>query len=150
MALQRITKPKEHYEQVSFFSRLQWLRPQLAQFVFAIPNGGKRDKITAARIKREGGLAAVPDVAVLLARGGYFGLLIEFKRQGITRADDGQDALHRLYRAQGYRVEVCSGCEDAWRVFLEYVNEGQTIATQNAADAKDGALAGAHARALDV
>jgi hypothetical protein len=111
----------EDYEQASFFSRLQWLRPNLVEFVAAVANGGKRDKRTAARLKRTGVRRGFPDVVVMLPRQGAHALLIEFKRQGITQADDEQHALHALYRAQGYRVELCSGCDAAWRVFEEYV-----------------------------
>lgn len=135
----------EHCEQAAFISRVQWLMPTLIDFVAAIPNGGKRDRITAARLKREGVLSKFPDVVVVLARGGYFGLLIEFKRQGITRADDGQAEKHALYRAQGYRVEVCAGCEAGWGVFVEYVNSESTQVQR-----PDSAMAGARARALDV
>lgn len=118
--------PSEHYEQASFMQRLAWLMPQLVDFVAAVPNGGKRDKRTAARMKREGQRKSFPDIVTLLARGGYFGLLIEFKRQGVTRAEDGQHALHALYRAQGYRVEVCAGVDVAWRIFTEYVTSEST------------------------
>jgi hypothetical protein len=140
--------PQEHYEQAAFMSRLAWITPQLVQFVAAVANGGHRTKATAGRLKAEGVRVGFPDVVVMLARGGYFGLLIEFKRRGATRSDvsDDQDALHRLYRAQGYRVELCAGCEAAWRVFMEYAQSGQT----SCGERKDGALAGSRARVFDV
>jgi hypothetical protein len=120
MAIRRQV-PKEHHEQAAFMTRLAWLRPNLTEFVAAIPNGGKRDRIVAARLKREGVRPGFPDVIVMLPRQGAHALLIEFKRQGVARAGDEQHALHALYRAQGYRVELCSGCDAAWRVFEEYV-----------------------------
>jgi hypothetical protein len=147
-SLQRVTKrkaPLEHYEQASFISRVEWLMPQLVDYVAAVPNGGKRDRITAARLKREGVRPKFPDLIVLLARGGYFGLLIEFKRQGVKRADDGQMEKQALYRAQGYRVETCAGCEAAWRVFTEYVTSDQTKVQR-----PHGTMAGPRAGAFDV
>ncbi len=44
-----------------------------------MPNGGKRDKATAAVLKRQGVKAGVPDIMLPAARAGYHGLYIELK-----------------------------------------------------------------------
>lgn len=46
---------------------------------FAVPNGGKRDKITGAILKREGVKAGVPDIVIV--RNGGFVAFIEVKTQ---------------------------------------------------------------------
>jgi len=57
---------------------VQYLRAALPSraIVFAVPNGGSRDKREAARLKWQGVLAGVPDLLVILD-GRTFG--IEFK-----------------------------------------------------------------------
>jgi hypothetical protein len=118
----------ESTEQIAFMDRVRWLRPRLVPFVFAVPNGGARSKRTASTLKREGVLPGVPDIIVALPRGQWHGLMIEMKRAasvdqtaGVT--SDEQLELHGLYRAQGYRVEVCAGAEVAWATLLDYLGQ---------------------------
>lgn len=54
------------------------LMPEL-QYMYHVPNGGKRDKATAAVLKRQGVKAGVPDIMLPAARAGYHGLYIELK-----------------------------------------------------------------------
>lgn len=103
-------------------AKVAWLMPTVFPFVAAIPNGGKRAKRTAVTLRKEGVRKGFPDVVVILARGPWHGLLIEFKRSVGGTVSDEQAELHALYRAQGYRVDVCHGCVEAWSVFSTYVN----------------------------
>ena len=112
----------ESTEQIAFMDRVRWLRPRLVPFVFAVPNGGARSKRTASTLRKEGVLPGVPDLIVALPRGEHHGLMIELKRADGGRTSDEQLELHGLYRAQGYRVEVCAGAESAWATFTEYVD----------------------------
>ena len=43
------------------------------------PNGGKRGKVEASRLKGQGVKAGFPDICILEARQGYYGLMIELK-----------------------------------------------------------------------
>ena len=52
------------------------IMPEL-QYMYHVPNGGKRDKATAAVLKRQGVKAGVPDIMLPAARAGYHGLYIE-------------------------------------------------------------------------
>lgn len=52
---------------------------------FAIPNGGLRNKITAARMKREGVKAGVPDIQIITKSGAS--ALIELKASKGTLSD---------------------------------------------------------------
>ena len=54
------------------------LMPEL-QYMYHVPNGGKRDKATAAVLKRQGVKAGVPDIMLPAARAEYHGLYIELK-----------------------------------------------------------------------
>ena len=49
------------------------IMPEL-QYMYHVPNGGKRDKATAAVLKRQGVKAGVPDIMLPAARAGYHGL----------------------------------------------------------------------------
>ena len=60
----------EHREQVKLFAWAEWERidrPELG-LLFAVPNGGRRDAVTGARLKAEGVKAGVPDVWLPVAR----------------------------------------------------------------------------------
>ena len=64
-------KQEEHEEQVKVFTWARWAeaaRPELA-LLFAVPNGGRRDKVTAGRLKAEGVKAGVLDIWLPVARG---------------------------------------------------------------------------------
>lgn len=93
--------------------------------LFAIPNGGKRDKITASNLKREGVKAGIPDVMLPVARAGWHGLFIELKRpknKELKKAkgtvQDVQEPWHIELSEQGYCVAVCYG----WLEAANYVS----------------------------
>lgn len=80
----RAVVPTEHQIQSAF---VLWLRlhekthPAL-RLMFAVPNGGYRPPRTAALLSAEGVVAGVPDMLLPVARGGFIGLALEFKRPG--------------------------------------------------------------------
>lgn len=73
---------KESIEQTYLFNwskGMEHFYPELF-FMHHIPNGGKRDKVTAKkRLKAEGVKPGVPDVFLPVARKGFHGLYIEMK-----------------------------------------------------------------------
>ena len=100
------------------FQECVW--PEL-RLLHAIPNGGKRDKVTAARLKAEGVKPGVPDVCLPVPRGDTHGLYIEMKRRkGGSVSADQLKWLDNLMR-QGYECHVCRGCEEARQVILDYL-----------------------------
>ena len=78
----------------------------------AIPNGGARDAITGARLKREGVVRGMPDLVLLCARCGQHALFIEMKTKR-GRVSESQRDLFPLLEAQGYGVAVCRGWREA-------------------------------------
>ena len=98
--------PSEHMEQVRFVS---WFRKTYPQhWIFAIPNGGDRNRITAAKLKAEGVMRGVPDLFIPSMR-----LWVEMKRQqgGALSAD--QKAWRDYLIADGYQWVLGKGFEDA-------------------------------------
>lgn len=114
----------EHAEQRAFFCWLNFaaytqLVP-LAGLCFAIPNGGKRDKVTAARLKAEGVKAGVPDIAFPVPCGSYIGLFMELKIDN-NAPTELQAWWHGKLREQRHAVAVCWGWRKARECFLAYV-----------------------------
>ena len=105
--------PCEEIEQTCLF---RWAalesgaHPELA-LLHAIPNGGKRSKSEAARMKAAGVKPGVPDMFLPVAREGCHGLYIELKRRDGGRVSPEQtawmDALARsLLPRMGYTVNT--------------------------------------------
>lgn len=80
--------------------RLQY--PDHASALFAVPNGGRRDRVSGAKLKAEGALPGVSDLILLLPRGRHHGLLIEMKtergKQSQAQRDWQRDMVHRGYK----------------------------------------------------
>lgn len=111
----------EHQEQCAL---IEWCRsmegkyPEL-KLLFAIPNGGLRNKRVAATLKKEGCRAGVSDLFLPVARHGYHGLFLEMKRADKCAASKEQKEFIEAVGKQGYLALICSG----W-VFAKEVIEG--------------------------
>lgn len=104
--------------------------PQLSM-LFAIPNGGQRDKITAAKLKAEGVKSGVPDIMLPVARFGCHGLFIELKKPKAKlengkelakgRTSNNQDTWIAKLKDEGYGACVCYGWNEARQVLEDYL-----------------------------
>jgi len=104
----------ESQEQINF---VQWMRLQYPQhWVHASPNGGVRNIVTAARLKKEGVSAGFPDLFIPSLR-----LFIEMKRikGGVVSAE--QQEWITYLREHGYRCAVCKGFDEAKDVVRETI-----------------------------
>ncbi|MCI8442549.1 MAG: VRR-NUC domain-containing protein [Provencibacterium sp.] len=112
----------EAEEQTALF---QWAGyvPEL-DYMFAIPNGGSRNVIEAANLKRQGVKAGVPDIFLPVPRGPYHGLWIEMKVKPNKLTEKQRDWLAFLSR-MGYRTAVCYGMNEARRDIVEYMQIGR-------------------------
>lgn len=100
-------------------------RPELAM-LFAVPNGGARNKITAAKLKGEGVRAGVPDVCLPVRVGNYGGLWIELKRPGAPGKPKGRTSAEQLHwlgmlQSYGQFAMVCFGWSEARDVIEAYL-----------------------------
>lgn len=117
-----IKPPPEHIEAKNLMHVVglhEAAHPAL-RLLYAVPNGGDRNKIVAAKMKREGVKPGVPDYALPVARGGFHGLYIELKSMTGSASREQKRWVADL-RAEGYRAEVCRGWEAAWAVLREYI-----------------------------
>lgn len=134
--------PSEHGQQVAIF---MWAAlPEIAQqfpaleYMFAIPNGGLRDRITASRLKAEGVKDGVPDIFLpapmkiqnqdtkWISWTNCCGLFIEMKRpatqtQKAGRLSDAQGVFATYLTHVGYVVATCYGFEEARAVIVAYM-----------------------------
>lgn len=116
----------EHAHQVAVFAwaALNFLKYPELRMMFAIPNGGLRNKITAANLKAEGVRAHVPDILLPAARGPWHGLFIEMKKDG-GRVDPGQATYLMSLRDLGYGACVCVGWQEAVATLTLYLEWGK-------------------------
>lgn len=116
----------EDEEQEALFEWAEWQSgrwPELG-LLFHIPNGGLRNKVTAARMKLLGVKPGVPDLFLPVARGDWNGLFIEMKRRKGGRLSPLQvDWIEALGR-QGYKTVVCFGAEAAESAIEDYLCSG--------------------------
>ena len=134
------TAPTEHEEQAAFFA---WTRDPsvLAEYpeveeCFAVPNFsgrfGNSPPVYAIRqaqmLNEEGRKAGVEDVMLLVARGGYHGLLLETKRVNAapSAVAPEQRKWHAIHFKRGYKVVVCRGREELKATVIEYLSQPVT------------------------
>ena len=119
----RMECPEEEVEQTCLFRWAAYslgAHPEL-KLLHAIPNGGKRSKSEAARMKAAGVKAGVPDMFLPVARGGSHGLYIELKRIKGGRVSAEQLAWMEELTREGYTCAVCHGWEEARETILDYL-----------------------------
>jgi hypothetical protein len=121
----------EHQEQVALFNWARMMEsrhPQL-KWLFAIPNGGLRNKGVAVKLKKEGVKAGVADVFLPISTthqidgplmGMYHGLWIEMK-YGANRTGPKQIEFLEDMDADGYATAVCYTWEEAKDVIVDYL-----------------------------
>lgn len=94
--------------------------PQL-KFIFAIPNGERRDAITGSRLKAAGVKPGVPDIFIPIPASGYHGAYLELKRKKGGRVSDAQDTYIDFLSSQGYACYVCTDWREAIATVRDYL-----------------------------
>jgi len=132
-----IPAPLEAVEQAAFIvwcgietNRIKY--PGLKN-IFAIPNGEKRDKATAGKLKAQGVLPGVCDMFLPVIKDipdsefnslhvyyVYHGLFIEMKRVKGSRTPKEQKEFMADMIEMGYKVIVAKGCNEAIQAIKDY------------------------------
>jgi hypothetical protein len=110
----------EHQEQVAVITWFRLQHRQYANYLFAIPNGGVRNIGTAVKLKKEGVLAGVPDLFLMMPMNGYHGLWIEIKAIN-GRVSNSQKQFMGAATLMGYHAVVCYGFNDAKNAINNYL-----------------------------
>jgi hypothetical protein len=93
--------------------------PEL-KLMFHVPNGGSRNAIEAANLKRQGVKAGVPDICLPVARSGFHGLYLELKSDGGRLQDTQKTWLDDLNK-QGYKAVTVYGFDEAKAAIENYL-----------------------------
>ena len=104
-------KDIEHREQVKFVAWVETNYPE--HRIFAIPNGGKRGKVQAMKLKREGVRRGVPDLFIPSLK-----LFIEMKKPEGGRVSKEQKDWLKYLTVYNYNAVVANGFEQAKFLFL--------------------------------
>lgn len=132
LAKPRTRRPAFDYEGMEQAALFNWLRvrhPVAAALAYHVPNGGHRMKAVAFKLKAQGVKAGVSDIVLPMARGGFFGLYIEFKASAPHSAVVSQSQRNFLHDVgqQGYKAVVCRGLDEAIKVIDAYLASAPTV-----------------------
>ncbi len=116
----------EHAEQVALFCwaatpSVRELYPEL-RWMFAIPNGGLRDKVTAGKMKAEGVRSGVSDIFLPMPKQLLCGLFIEMK-VAPNKPTKEQIEFMDAMRERGYMCSVCYSWQEARDVLVSYLTD---------------------------
>lgn len=103
---------------------VKWFRyqyPEYARQLFAVPNGGNRNLITAKILKAEGVLPGVADLIFLKPNAEYHALCIEMK-YGKGKQSELQKEWQFIIEGHGYKYEVCNSLESFINTINTYIN----------------------------
>lgn len=97
---------------------------QLYDAIYHVPNGGQRNKKTAADLKKQGVKSGVSDLVIMDARGGWHGLYMEFKASPPHTAPlaDSQHDWLALAEERGFCAVLAVGLEEAKAVLRAYAS----------------------------
>lgn len=118
----------EHIKQAGKFDRFVPLPADRRwALLYAIPNGGKREPATAARLKATGVKRGFPDVGLPIPKLGFHGAFIEMKKAPehggkLKDVDTDQETWHQILIGQGYYVVVAFGWRQAVELITEYLS----------------------------
>ena len=111
---------EEHRIQCSCVNWFRLQYPTHASALFAVPNGGRRDRVSGAKLKAEGVLPGVSDLILLVARRGCYGLLIEMKTSK-GKQSPAQKEWAREMESRGYRYIVCRSFDEFREAIDDYL-----------------------------
>lgn len=94
---------------------IKWFRiqyPQYSEVLIAVPNGGRRDKVTGAILKAEGVIAGAADLLFLKTNSYYGYLAIEMKNGKHGRQSDSQKRFEHAVNCSGGKYVVCRDIDE--------------------------------------
>lgn len=113
--------------QISCFAWIELMRPShpILEWIIHVPNGGKRPRGAAGKLKAMGVKPGVLDILLPLPYNGWSGLAIELK-VGSNKTTEQQDDWLDVLQASGYYIAVCYTLE----AFIGHVTRFLSAASQ--------------------
>ncbi len=118
----RPRKDIEHQLQVACVRWFNLQYPALRGCLIAVPNGGRRDRVTGARLKAEGATAGVADL-ILFHRGKDSGALLIEMKTPTGRQSPEQKRWQQTMQSHGYKYVVCRSLDDFIRAVSSYIKD---------------------------
>lgn len=125
-------KPRDNEESRMQMALVRWWAVRHREFgvgehmLFAIPNGGRRDVIGAAILKKEGQRNGISDIMLAVPRGKYHGLFLELKTEtGVV--SDAQTMFLCDANKQGYAAYVCRSLGQAIKLIQNYMTTPEDL-----------------------
>lgn len=115
-----MSESQEQIKAVQWAKRQRKICPEI-RWLHHIPNGGKRGKQTAAKLKLEGVEAGVHDLFLPVARWGKHGLYIEVKF-GKNKLSGLQEEFKTFVIGQGYATATCYSASQIIAVLKKYLS----------------------------
>lgn len=112
----------EAITQRHFFHYMSTILKKYRPYIFAIPNGGKRNAFEAKMLKLEGTTIGVFDTFFGWPTKKYHGLFLEFK-YGTNCLTDAQKTFGILMSDIGYKCCVCYTFDDAIKTIKDYIDD---------------------------
>lgn len=117
----------EHDIQCSIIEHARQRWPELKTLLFAIPNGGNRNIITGARLKREGVTSGVWDLQLAIGIKGYHSMWLEVKDPKYKKRKNGGLSASQFewgidMENQGHLMHIVYSCQDALDKIEDYLS----------------------------
>jgi hypothetical protein len=112
-----------HIESKIQIAAVRWFDyqyPALSKLLFAVPNGGTRNKREAGIMKAEGVRAGVADLILLTPRGGCGALCIEIKTE-TGRQSPEQKEWQKQAENAGNKYVVCRSVDEFIKTINNYL-----------------------------
>ncbi len=115
--MQRVnTSPQEETEQIAVVQYCRYAGIP----IYAVPNGGSRNRLEAIHLKAQGVSPGVPDLVIPLACSGFYGLYIEMKREKGSKTSQAQKDWIATLTKNGYCARICKGFDEARQLIDDY------------------------------
>jgi hypothetical protein len=126
-------KDEEHRIQAACVRWFRYQYPAHRNSLFAVPNGGRRDAATGARLKDEGVLPGVSDLILLKPTPEHHALLIEMKTAK-GRQSPSQKQWQQYVERDKYKYVVCHSFDEFRETVEEYMNLVAATLSQHSED----------------
>lgn len=119
-------KQYEADQQRKLFQWTTFIRAKYPEIdlMFHIPNGGSRNKLEAANLKKQGVKAGVPGF-VFAGWPWKLSRSVHRIKYGKNKPTEKQTEWLKSLNEQGYAVAVCYGCDEASEKILKYLKLGE-------------------------